>query len=189
MQSDPSLFSIGGVIGATFSTFFSRFVHSAPLALLCYVPVFLFMIFAGDFQTSSFGSTFENILGMVCSSIFAAIATYEVVVLASARPVSLGQTIAAITPQLAAVLLASFAYSLIVGFGTAFFIISGLSFITILFVVIPTIVVEGLGMRRGFARSLDLTSGSRWPIFDLSISMTLAALFIAFGLIMAAEAV
>ena len=108
--------------------------------------------------------------------------------LASGRPVTLGQTIAAITPQLGAVLLASFIYSLIVGFGTAFFIIPGLYFMTILFVVIPAIVVEGLGMRDGFARSLDLTSGYRWPIFGLSIILTLAALFMAFGLIMAAEA-
>jgi hypothetical protein len=188
MSPSPSRFSIGGVIGATFSTLFSRFVHFVPLALLCYVPVFLFMVFAGDFQSSSFGSTFESILGTVCFSIFAAIAAYEVVMLASGRPVTLGQTIAAITPQLGAVLLASFIYSLIVGFGTAFFIIPGLYFMTILFVVIPAIVVEGLGMRDGFARSLDLTSGYRWPIFGLSIILTLAALFMAFGLIMAAEA-
>jgi hypothetical protein len=52
-----------------------------------------------------------------------------------------------------------FVYSLIVGFGTAFFIVPGLYFMTILFVVIPAVVVERRGMRSGFSRSLDLISG------------------------------
>ncbi len=188
MQSEPNRFSIGGVIGASFSTFFGRFVHFVPLALLCYVPVFLFMLFGDEFRSSTFGSTFESILGTVCSSVFAAIATYEIVMLASGRPVTLGQTISAISPRLGAVFLTSFIYSLIVGFGTAFFIIPGLYFMTILFVVIPAVVVEGRGMRSAFSRSLDLTSGYRSPIFGLSIILTLAAIFVAFGLILGAEA-
>lgn len=41
--------------------------------------------------------------------------------------------------MLGALLLAGFIYSVLVGFGTTFFIIPGLYFMTILFIVIPPI--------------------------------------------------
>jgi hypothetical protein len=59
---------------------------------------------------------------------------------------------------------------------------------TILFVFIPAVVLEGRGIRSGFSRSLDLNSGYRWPIFGLSIILTLTAMFVVFGLIFGAKA-
>lgn len=189
MQSEPVQFSVGSVLSATFSTFFGRFVHFIPLALLCYVPVFILLVFTDGADSSGGSAFFENTLDTLCASIFTSIATYEVVMNASGRHVTLGQTINAVVPRLWVVFLASLLYSLCIGLGLVLLIIPGLYIMTILFVIIPAIVVEGLGVGAGFSRSAELTRGYRWPIFGMVLILVAGTIGFAIGAVLAIESI
>lgn len=163
-------FSLGAVLSASFSMFFNRIGHFVPLALLCYVPVFIFLaVNQTDIseESSPLVTILESIIDILCSSIFAALATYEVVMNANGRRVTMGEAISAAMPRIVPVALTSILLGILIAIGAMLLIIPGLIVMTMLFVTIPIVVVERLGPGGSMSRSAALTKGNRWPIFGL----------------------
>jgi hypothetical protein len=188
MDENRGAFSLGGVLSASFDTFLSRFVHFVPLALLCYTPLFLLLALTGSGALGAGAELAQNIVDTICASIFASIATYEVVMRASGRQVTLGQTLSAVTPRIVTVILASIVFGLLMALGLALFVIPGLYIMTCLFVIVPAIVVENLGLGACYSRSSELTRGYRWPIFGLVLILLVAAIGLTMGSVFAFEA-
>jgi hypothetical protein len=86
---------------------------------------------------------------------------------------SLGETISAVTPSLAAVIGAAALASLGIWIGFWFIIIPGLYLLTIWALIVPVIVIERPGALASFSRSRNLVRGHGWHVFG-----TLVLLFI-----------
>lgn len=184
-------FTIGAVLSATITTFFNRFFHFVPLALLCYLPTMLYYyITQGGSEETDLDSsvalvTVDSVLAflvpMICTSIFASIATYEVVMEASGRRPSLGEALAAALPRIIPVILASLLYTLLVGLGFVALIIPGLILMSMFWTVVPIVVMEGLGPASALTRSADLTKGFRWRVLGLFLVIILIWSVFQFG--------
>ncbi len=178
-------FSIGHVLQRTFTAFFRGFTHFMPLGLVCYLPAaFIFYIQASKFTVvRQPGATPEQmaeamridpfmmvlgfLLPMICGSVFAAIAIYEVVLdEAGARP-SIGHAISATLPRVLPVLLASILFTIIVYAGFILLILPGLFLLTILWVTIPVVIMERANPFTALKRSAQLTKGFRWRVLGL----------------------
>ena len=178
-----SQFSIGKVLKQTFSAFLRRITHFLPLGLLCYLPV-AFISYAqnasmldaqatGDLAQAlnfnPFWIALNFLLPMVCAGVFAAIATYEVVLDENGRRPSLGEAIAAALPRMLPVVLVSILFTIIVYTGMIFLFVPGLFLLTMLWVTVPKVVMEGLGPIAALNRSANLTKGYRWRVFGLIV--------------------
>ena len=174
-------FSIGQIIVQTFSAFFRRITHFLPLGLLCYLPVGFISYaqnsallsvqesgnFAESVNFSPASIAISFLLQMICAAVFAAIATYEVVLDKTGVRPSLGQAIAAAAPRMLPLILASILFTIIVYAGMILLFIPGLFLLTLLWVTVPAVVMEGLGPIAALKRSANLTKGYRWRVFGL----------------------
>jgi hypothetical protein len=68
-------------------------------------------------------------------------------------------------PRLLALLNATLIYSICFTVGLGLFIVPGLLVLTYWSVIVPVIVLEGLGIRDSFRRSYRVVKGSFWPVF------------------------
>lgn len=173
-------FGVGAVAGATFALFFGRFVFYISLALVTFIPAIAALILAPGYGQAIYGGLNSGttstliavVVAMFCGSLLAALATYAVVMEVKGERVGFGQTIAAAGPRIGAVIVASILVAIVIGFCTLLLIIPGLIATTILWVVIPIVVVERIGPFASINRSAALTKGYRWSIFGVIIIFT-----------------
>lgn len=174
-------FGVGAVTGATFALFFGRFAFYVSLALLTFIPAIAALLLAPGYGEALYGSDAEAgaatliaaAISMFCGSLLAALATYAVVMEVKGERVGFGQTIAAAAPRIGAVIVASFIVVIVVAFFLLLLIIPGLIAATILWVVIPIVVVERSGPFTSINRSASLTKGKRWSIFGIILILTI----------------
>jgi hypothetical protein len=194
-----SQFSIGKVLKQTFSAFLRRITHFLPLGLLCYLPV-AFISYAqnasmldaqatGDLAQAlnfnPFWIALNFLLPMVCAGVFAAIATYEVVMDETGVRPSLGEAIAAAAPRILPVILASILFTLIVYAGMILLLLPGLFLLAMLWVSVPAVVMEGLGPIAALKRSANLTKGYRWRVFGLIVLFIILVFILQWALSLA----
>ena len=86
---------------------------------------------------------------------------------------SLSETLQVARPFVARVGIASILAGIAIGIGLVLLIVPGLFLITIWCLVVPVIVLEGVGSLQSFGRSRDLVRGFGWNVFG-----TLAAVFV-----------
>jgi hypothetical protein len=83
------------------------------------------------------------------------------------RPVSLVQSLRAVSNRLLVVVGLALGMGFAVGIGFLLFIVPGFVLLTMWFVATPACVVERLGVGASMARSSALTQGHRWKIFGM----------------------
>ncbi len=101
---------------------------------------------------------------------------------------SLGETVRAATPYLGSVALASVLAGIAITIGLILIIAPGLYLITIWAVIVPVIVIEGVGPLDSFGRSHQLVRGRGWHVFGtlVLVYVILLVVDIVLGLIFAA---
>jgi glycerophosphoryl diester phosphodiesterase family protein len=82
---------------------------------------------------------------------------------------SFGETLAAVRPQLPAIMVAGILAAIGVILGLILLIIPGLYLLTRWILIIPVIVLEGRSAGDSFGRSRDLVSGHGWNVFGVIV--------------------
>ncbi len=175
-------FSIGGVLGKTFTTLFRNIVPFGVLALLVYSPTLLVQL--GAMSEAPAGQT-ESVWMLLLEALLAQVLT-AAVVYGTVRDLRgqmaglgeiLGKGFAAALP----VIVVAIIFTFMIGVGSLLLLVPGLIVLTVFWVVIPVTVVERPGIFAAFSRSAELTKGKRWSIFALvliSVFLMVAVLMI-----------
>ena len=101
---------------------------------------------------------------------------------------SLGETVRAATPFIGSVALASILAGIAIVIGLILVIVPGLYLITIWAVIVPVIVIEGVGPLDSFGRSHQLVRGRGWHVFGtlVLVYVILLVVNLVLGLIFSA---
>src|SRR5580693_10058393 len=101
---------------------------------------------------------------------------------------SIGETVSAVVPYLGRVIVASVLAGIAIVIGLALIIAPGLYLITIWAVIVPVIVIEGVGAMASFGRSRALVRGHGWHVFGtlVMVYVILLVVDLVLGLIFAA---
>ena len=118
------------------------------------------------------GSTFALLFGRLPFYGVLAVITFH----------SLEECFSAAAPRLLPVIVASILVAIVIALGFVLLIVPGLILATMLWVVIPVIVIERMGPFGSLGRSGELTKGFRWPIFGVVLILFLIGLAIGEGL-------
>jgi hypothetical protein len=92
------------------------------------------------------------------------------------KPVGFTRCVAVGLVRLVDVLGAGFVAGLVILIGTIALILPGLVLWAVLFVVVPTAVLEGTGAIGSMQRSASLTAGNRWPVLAIVLLLFLVNL-------------
>jgi len=179
-------FSIGSVIGETFSLYGGNFLKFTVTGILIYVPVLAIMVAtmgmavvtgSGAFDPNSAiadpGAIGAMMTGLVTSMFFMLLAfsvgsgaiTYGAIESKSGNDVGLGAMIGRALVKIIPLVLASIVMTVLIGIGMIFLIIPGIIIALMLIVTWPVILAEGLGPIEALGRSRELTKGHKWGIF------------------------
>ncbi len=192
----PNL-DIGGIINSTFQIYSRNFVYFFLVVFVPYLALQLFFSFG--LGMAAMGANPEIILsdeaggywGLLAVSILVSIIVFlmiQAVVVRSAvsaklgRGVEFGTAFRAALGGIIPIALLGILATLAISFGMLLFIVPGLYLAAMFFVMVPAIVFENRGFG-GLARSVDLTSGYRWPIVGLFLIYVLISF--AIGIIIA----
>jgi hypothetical protein len=94
---------------------------------------------------------------------------------------SIGETISRVRPRLNTLTLAGLLASLCILVGLALLIVPGLYLLTIWSLIVPVIILEGVGVMGSFGRSRELVRGNGWNAFGVIVLTVLV--LIAIGII------
>ena len=190
-ETDVSMFSVGTILGHTFSTFSAHPFVFIGLAVLAQVPWLIILAMGGNFLIAS-------VVDVILIWAFQGVAVFGVYEVLRGNTAQFGEALsrgmARIVPAILVVLLLSVTVGLVGGlsyllvvFISLILMILGIggpvvSIIGLLFmffitmwmfckwaVAIPISAVEGLGPIKSLKRSSELTKGCRWKIFALFI--------------------
>jgi hypothetical protein len=165
--------SIGEILDTAFQVYRRHFAALVPIVIFCYGPPVLIDVFV---QTS--GSHPElRLLGMLLNLVLGAIATAATVYVISegylGHAVTGQEALHWALPYLGRVILASFAFGLIVVLGSLLLVIPGVIAACGLAITWPAIVLEGLTWDAGLRRSWQLTRGHRGKVFLIMLVLGL----------------
>jgi hypothetical protein len=120
------------------------------------------------------GALLASIVGIIAAFLLQAALVKAVEDVRDGRvDLSLSETLQVARPFVARVGIASILAGIAIGIGLVLLIVPGLFLITIWCLVVPVIVLEGVGSQQSFGRSRDLVRGFGWNVFG-----TLAAVFV-----------
>ncbi|HET7600497.1 MAG TPA: glycerophosphoryl diester phosphodiesterase membrane domain-containing protein [Gemmatimonadales bacterium] len=165
--------SLGEILDTTFQVYRRYFPALVPIVLFCYGPPVLIDVFV---QTSN-GHAELRLIGALLNLVLGAIATAATVFIISegylGRAITGQEAFHRATPYLGRLILASFAFGLIVALGTILLVVPGIIAACGLALTWPAIVLEGLSWDAGLRRSWELTRGHRGTIFLLMVVLML----------------
>ncbi len=184
-------FDMGRVISGTFSAIAKNFVVflagavvflGLPQALAIYAT--LDAAAAGSDLSGNSGvlNLIAFPLSLIGSSIMSGYIVYTVAQSYRGKEPSIGESYSAAIRSILGLIGASILVSLGVALGIVLLIIPGIIFMVMWSVTIPSLVVEGLSPVSAMKRSQELTKGSRWPIFWLSLVGILINVALTFAL-------
>ncbi len=197
--TQPS-FSVGGVIGRTFSAWSKNLVPIAGLAALVNAPVFLVGLWsqyatyggypsfgqvvataqsgqraAGPFQGWGAATLALGLATAVMVFVEMGALTYGAIQHLAGRKVSVGALLGAGFRRLWPVFLVGVACWLLIMLGTILFVVPGVILFCAVVAAIPAVVAEGKGPIDAVRRSFALTKGRRFSIFVVSLVMGIVA--------------
>ncbi|HEU4647756.1 MAG TPA: hypothetical protein VFS33_01755, partial [Gemmatimonadales bacterium] len=154
-----------------------HFAALVPVMLICYGPTVLIEVYVGAAGGAAAHLVLTQV-AMLAAIVLSAVATGATVFVISegymGRSIDGREALRRATPFLGRLILASFAFGLLAGLGTLFFIIPGIIIACGMVLCWPAIVVEALPTAdAGLRRSWELTKGSRGRIFLLFLLLTL----------------
>ncbi|MDJ0609768.1 MAG: hypothetical protein QNJ67_12395 [Kiloniellales bacterium] len=162
-------FSIGGVLGKTFTTLFRNIVSFGVLALLVYSPSLLLQL--GAMSAGAAGSQAAEfwlvLLEALLAQVLTAAVVYGTVKDLRGQMAGLGEIVGKGFASALPVIAVAIIFTIMIGIGSLLLVVPGLIILTVFWVVIPVTVVERPGIFAAFNRSASLTKGKRWSIFAL----------------------
>jgi hypothetical protein len=168
-------FTVGGVLGMSFGTFFRNFPVLVGLCLVVHIPFNLFIYFLAmneDQPGSAWGAGFIPFLSMLVFMLLLFLiqgaVAYGVYEDLSRRSFPLTRSVGIALRRLVPILLVSILASLMAGLASLLFIIPGIIVYCSLWVAVPVAVVERRGVFESLSRSRELTVGYRMRIFGLT---------------------
>ena len=177
-------FTIGNVLGTSFSVLGRNIVPFAVITIIVAIPSILLTRFyginpvammeaarAGYFSASDFSSRMFVywLVVTLTSSLVSAALVYGTFQDLRGQPASVGDAITRGFSLLVPVILAALAYSILLTIGFVLLFVPGIVIMVALWVYMPAIVVEKRGVGGAFSRSRELTKGRRWSIFGVLI--------------------
>lgn len=176
-------FSIGNVLGTSFSVLLRNFVPFVIIAVVVSIPSILIARFyaidplvmqeyvrQGQLPPGFASSTLISTLVLfLTSSLISAALVYGTFQDLRGQRAGVGDAISRGLSALVPVALAALAFAILAAIGTLLFIIPGIIIMLALWVYVPAIVIEKKGVGGAFSRSRELTKGRRWAILGLFI--------------------
>jgi len=181
-------FSIGNVLGTSFSVLLRNLASFFVIAIIVSIPSMLVARFyAIDpvvLQESirqgqlppGFGSSIaiSTLVAFLTSSLISAALIYGTFQDLRGQRAGVGDSISRGFSALVPVVLAAIAFAILLTIGFALLVIPGIILLLMLWVYVPAIVIEKKGVGGAFGRSRELTKGRRWAIFGLFIVVGIA---------------
>jgi hypothetical protein len=170
-------FSIGSILGRSFSIFGKNIVSFLLLGVLLHIPS-LYMAYdiiaqldAGTWDGES--GVLPQLIAFFSGQMLAATLIYGTVMELRGMRASVGKCIQIGLVRALPVMLTAIVAGLAIVVGVILLVVPGIIVMTILYVAIPVAVVERPGVMASLSRSSELTSGYRMRIFGL--------VFVVFG--------
>lgn len=164
-------FSIGSILGRSFSIFGKNIVSFILLGVLLHIPSIyivhdlLAQIDSGSWDGSS--GLLPRLIGFFSGQMLAATLIYGTVMELRGMHAGVGKCIQVGLVRALPVMLTAIVAGLAIGVGFILLIVPGIIVMTILYVAIPVAVVERPGIMAALSRSSELTRGYRMRIFGL----------------------
>ena len=178
-----SSWSVGSVIGTSFSTLFGHFLPFVGTALVASLPSLLFALAMGDEWPIA-----GRIVDMVVGQIVTVTLVYGTVQALRGRQVSIFECLSEGMGRLGAALGVGIVVGIGIGLAMLLLIVPGLVLMTVWAVAVPVAVMEGMGISGSLSRSSTLTDGRRWRVFGAMLIAMLIALVIILAFTFAAAA-
>jgi hypothetical protein len=181
-------FSIGHVLGTSFSVLLRNLASFFVIAIIVSIPSILVARFyaidpmvaqeyyrQGQLPPGFASSTLVSMaITILTSSLMSAALIFGTFQDLRGQRASIGDSISRGFSALVPVIIAAIAFSILLTIGIALLVIPGLILLTMLWVYVPAIVIEKTGVGGAFSRSRELTKGRRWTIFGLFIVVGIA---------------
>jgi hypothetical protein len=165
--------------------------HAKHLLAIAFVIYLVAAVIAALFALAggTIGALLGSLVGIIAAFLLQATLVKAVQDVRDGRAdLSIGETVSAATPYLAAVAGASILAGIAITIGLILLIVPGLYLITIWAVIVPVIVLEGAGVFASFGRSQQLVRGHGWHVFGTLVLAWIIMLVVnlVLGLIFAA---
>jgi hypothetical protein len=170
---DP--FSVGEVLGTSFSIFFRNLPAFLLMAVLIYSPLFVYAMTTNPLDMTMNEIVWMGIIlalgGLVLQNLLTAAVTYGVVEQMAGRHAGVGKSMAVGLRCMLPTFGLFIVMMICIALGFLALFIPGLIVMCMLYVAVPALVIEQNGIGRALSRSAHLTKGYRWSMFALVILM------------------
>lgn len=169
-------FSVGSVLGRSFSTLFKNPLVFFGLTLIATLPPHLVQLTvpSGTLEGLALPAIVAAVLSMIFSFVVQGAIAYAVYQELRGRKAGFGSALSTGLARVGWLILAAFLVSLGISIGLVLLIIPGLILMCLWSVTIQACVVEKLGPLASMGRSGQLTKGYRLPIFGLLLIVGVA---------------
>jgi hypothetical protein len=154
-----------GLIGEAWRMYRTHALHLLTVAFVIYVVAALLeALLAG--LLGLVGAILAAVVGIIAAFLLQAALVKAVEDVRDGRAdLSLTETVQAARPAVARVAVASILAGIAIGIGLLLLIAPGLYLITIWCLIVPVLVIEGVGVLASFGRSRELVRGFGWQVF------------------------
>jgi len=172
-QYDPAMNPLAGVLSEAWGMYKTYAKHLLTIAFVIYVAAAIIAAILS--LAGTFGDLLGSLVSIVAAFLLQATLVKAVQDVRDGRvDMSIGETVSAVVPYLGRVIVASVLAGIAIVIGLALIIAPGLYLITIWAVIVPVIVIEGVGALASFGRSRALVRGHGWHVFGTLVSPFLA---------------
>jgi hypothetical protein len=178
---------LAGVLEEAWAMYRAHARHLLTIAFVIYVVAAVIEAVFG--LLGVFGALLAGIVGIVAAFLLQAALVKAVEDVRDGRvDLSLSETVQAARPAVGRVALASILAGIAIAIGLILVIVPGLYLLTIWCLIVPVIVLEGLGVGAAFERSRALVRGHGWQVFGtlILVFVVLLVVSLVIGLVLAA---
>ena len=170
-------FSIGSILGRSFSIFGKNIVSFILLGVLLNIPSLYFVheqIGLLESLDASGGTNpiLQRLITMFTGQLLVGTLTYGTVMELRGMHASVGKCVQVGLVRALPAMLVALLVGIAVGVGTLLLVVPGIIVYTILYVAIPVAIIERPGIMASLSRSSELTRGYRGKIFGLAVILT-----------------
>ncbi len=179
---------VGGLLDRVFRIYAANFAQMIGTLALVYVPYIAIIMFWQRvlMRSGSIGGTLIGALGVIVwAFLFMPLATgamtYAIGEQYLGRPISIRESYSRAFGRLGDIIGAGFLAGLVIIIGLVLLIVPGILFALSYFVIIPAVVLDGLGATASMERSKNLAAGHRGRIFVVWLVLWLLTIMLAIG--------
>ena len=177
---------LSGILGEAWKMYRTYARHLLTLAFVVYVVAALLEALLAALL-GVVGILLASIVGLIAAFLLQAALVKAVDDVRDGRvDMSLGDTLQAARPAVGRVAVATILASIAIGIGLILVIAPGLYLLTIWCLIVPVLVLEGVGVGASFGRSRQLVRGFGWNVFGtiVAVFLVLIVVSIIIGLIL-----